>query len=70
MTDQSIYNSVARDMERETMSDEEFVRKVHEIHKATAEIHEMLSEVMPAARIAVKMMSARHNLMSRWLGGK
>jgi hypothetical protein len=31
------------------------------------EIHEMLTEVMPAARIAVKMMNARHKLMSRWV---
>ena len=31
------------------------------------EIHGWLSELMPAARIAVRMMNARHNLMSRWL---
>lgn len=34
------------------------------------EIHGWLSEIMPAARVAVKMLNARANLMGRWRGGK
>lgn len=34
------------------------------------EIHSWLSEIMPAARQAVKMLNARDNLMRRWRGGK
>lgn len=32
------------------------------------EIHGWLSEVMPAARLAVKMMNARNKLIGRWTG--
>ena len=34
------------------------------------DIHGWLSELMPAARVAVKMMDARANLVKRWRGGK
>jgi len=34
-----------------------------------AEMHGWLAEIMPFARMAMKMMNARHNLMSRWLPG-
>lgn len=34
------------------------------------EIHAWLSEIMPAARVAVKMLSAREALTKRWRGGK
>lgn len=34
------------------------------------DIHGWLSEIMPAARVAVKMMDARTTLMKRWRGGK
>lgn len=34
------------------------------------EIHGWLSEIMPAARVAMKMMNARSALTARWRGGK
>lgn len=34
------------------------------------QIYEWLDEIMPAARVAMKLMTARSNLMSRWRGGK
>lgn len=34
------------------------------------EIHGWMLEIMPAARVAVKMLNARANLMGRWRGGK
>lgn len=33
-------------------------------------IYTWLEEIMPAARVAVKMMDARTTLMKRWRGGK
>lgn len=33
-------------------------------------IHGWLEEIMPAARVAMKMMDARANLVKRWRGGK
>lgn len=32
------------------------------------EIHAWLAEIMPAARVAVKLMDARANLTRRWRG--
>lgn len=34
------------------------------------EIHGWLQEIMPAARVAMKMMNARSALSARWRGGK
>lgn len=34
------------------------------------EIHAWLSEIMPAARTAMKLMSARESLARRWRGAK
>ena len=34
------------------------------------DIHRWLSEIMPAARVAVKMLNARSALTARWRGGK
>lgn len=49
--------------EKESLTDEEFVRMIREMHG-------WLSEIMPAARVAVKMLSAREALTKRWRGGK
>ena len=34
------------------------------------EIHAWLTEIMPAARTAVKLLNARESLARRWRGGK
>lgn len=41
-----------------------------ETERQIRDIHTWLSELMPAARVAVKMMDARANLVKRWRGGK
>lgn len=49
--------------EKESLTDEEFVRMIREMHG-------WLSEIMPAARVAMKMMNARSALTARWRGDK
>lgn len=44
----------------DAMATEEMVR----------EMHGWLAEIMPAIRVAIKMMNARDSLMRRWRGGK
>lgn len=63
-SDEQIQQDLAEAVEHEkritsAMSTEDMVR----------EIHGWLAELMPAARVAVKMMDARTSLMRRWRGG-
>lgn len=40
------------------------------IETMVLDIHTMLSEIMPAAKTAAKMLNARSALANRWRGGK
>jgi hypothetical protein len=79
MSEQDVGTALTADLAVERAFREEAVRQRNSVLAGTLstedidklrEMHGWLAELMPAARVAIKMLNARESLAKRWRGAK